>query len=79
MPTVQPKTVSSVSSHRHPCRLSAEEEEVNILNEGKMVDTHLDALNHTAYPTWTMSMGSKEEPYGLKIMEKINYPASYKS
>eukprot|EP00971_Amphidinium_carterae_P051474 1013861-Amphidinium_carterae.1 len=31
--------------------------QVNILKEGKMVDTHLDKFNHTTYPTWTMSMG----------------------
>eukprot|EP00971_Amphidinium_carterae_P305019 6061068-Amphidinium_carterae.1 len=31
--------------------------QVNVLKEGKMVDTHLDAFNHTAYPTWTISMG----------------------
>eukprot|EP00971_Amphidinium_carterae_P159012 3152787-Amphidinium_carterae.1 len=31
--------------------------QVNVLKEGKRVDTHLDAFNHIAYPTWTISMG----------------------
>eukprot|EP00971_Amphidinium_carterae_P235617 4675772-Amphidinium_carterae.4 len=31
--------------------------QIKILKEGKMVDTHLDTFNHTAYPSWTMSMG----------------------
>eukprot|EP00971_Amphidinium_carterae_P253354 5030220-Amphidinium_carterae.1 len=31
--------------------------QVNVLKEGKMVDTHLNAFNHTACPTWTISMG----------------------